>query len=345
MTTSPFRPSENIFRFDNGNQDYSKDFNLMNEIYLDIIRLYGQDAYFIKVEHFNTDEFFGESRLKVLDRAFSVLLWNPNLDADNVTPAFAKSGFAFLNEGDITYYCPVSYFYNNIIDERYFTNTDADSFIKDNVLYIYETDVTATSLYSYIEEGDSVTLAGCTSGDNNATFIVDSVIYNTIELFTGEDKTERTFIWRSEITLIPNTEMIDEVETEIPIIDELFPVNATVHIQKIVTVQPRIGDILWIPKLEQLYQIEYVNDTPPHLMFNRNLSYTFNVKLYSYNTNIKVNDQVIEQAPELADLEDLNDLVLDISNEMLNTEITDILNTTETEQRDTQFRPQSKFSR
>jgi hypothetical protein len=346
MTTLPLRTPGDYFKLNDLQNTHDKDFSLMLVIYQDILRTRGDKAFYITVENFNTDLFFGESRTKVLDRAFEILVWNPNMDEDNVSPSFVKSGFSFLNEGELTYYCPISYFYENITDTRTFTNADTDSFIRDNVLYIYE-NVTETTLYSYIAAGDSITLAGCLTAANNAVYVVDSVVYNQIEVNTGtgDDETERTFIWRSEITLTPNTETIDDEEVEIEIIDELFPVNATVYIQKIVTVQPKMGDLLWIPKLEQLYQIEYVNDTPPHLMFNRNLSYVFKVQLYDYVSNIKVNDQVIEKAPELADLQDLNELILDVTNDVLETEAASVINTSEGQGRETNFKPTNKFER
>lgn len=346
MATLPLRTPGDYFKLNDLQNTHDKDFSLMLVMYKDILRTRGDKAFYITVENFNLDNFFGESRTKVLDRAFEILVWNPNVDEDNVSPSFVKSGFSFLNEGELTYYCPISYFYENITDTRTFTNTDTDSFIRENVLYIYE-NVTDTTLYSYIAASDSITLAGCLSASNDAVYVVDSVVYNQIEVNTGtgDDETERTFIWRSEITLTPNTEIVDEEEVEIEIIDELFPVDATVYVEKIVTVQPKMGDLLWIPKLEQLYQIEYVNDTPPHLMFNRNLSYTFKVQLYDYVSNIKVNDQVIEKAPELADLQDLNELILDVTNDVLENEAASVINTSETQQRDTNTKPLNKFER
>lgn len=349
LLPSPFKTPGDAFRYNNEQNELTKDFVLMDVIYNDILRLYGDRAFYIAVEHFNTDQFFGESRTKVLNRAFEILIWNPDVAEDNVTHGFVKSGFSYVNEGELTYYCPMSFFVDHIEDTRIFENAETllpSSFIMDNVVYFYNQDMTDTQLYSYIAAGDTVTLAGCSESTNNASYVVDAVEYKEIDVSTNED-VERVYIWRTELTLIPNTELIDEVETEIPIIDEEMPVEATISIEKVVEVRPKISDLIWIPKLEQLYQIEYVNDTPPHLMFNRNLSYVFNVQLYDYNTNIKVDDQVIEKIPELDNLEDLNDLILDISNDVIDAEITthDILDTTEIQNRNTNTVPQSRFER
>ncbi|MCK9544157.1 MAG: hypothetical protein M0R03_19230, partial [Novosphingobium sp.] len=103
MTDSPFRTPGDYFRLNDLQDTHTKDFQLMDTIYRDILRRRGDRAFYIRVEHYNIDLWMGESRTKVLDHAFDILVWNPNLDEDNVTPAFAKSGFSFINEGELTY--------------------------------------------------------------------------------------------------------------------------------------------------------------------------------------------------------------------------------------------------
>ncbi len=354
MADSPFPTPGNAWRYNNdmNTDNYAKDFLLMDIIYRDILRLYGDKAYYITVEHFNTDEFFGESRTKVLDRAFEVLLWNPEMVDDNVSHGFVKNGFSFVNEGELTYYAPLSYFRNQVEhDTVYIEHTrtfeiaetmEHSSFIQDNVVYFYNQDLTSEDLYTDITVGDVVTLAGCGESTNNDDYVVANVAYNEIETWVGE---EQIFVWRTEIELTPNLDEEDEV---IPIIDEeLVPEGFTITITKVVDIQPKISDLIWVPKLEQLYQIEYVNDTPPHLMFNRNLSYVFNVSLYDYNTNISVSDNITDQIPQLADLEDLNELILDVTNDIIDNAITDgdVLDETEEQARDTNVKPTSKFER
>jgi len=347
MADSPFPTPGNAWRYNNdmNTDNYSKDFLLMDVIYRDILRLYGDKAYYITVDHFNTDEFFGESRTKVLDRAFEVLLWNPDVVDDNISHNFVSNGFSFINEGELTYYAPMSYF-QNMVDhdtvyiehERTFEIAETmehSTFIQDDTVYFYNQDLTAEDLYTDINTGDTVTLAGCGEATNNADYIVSAIAYNEIETWVGE---EQIFVWRTEITLTPNdgVDIIDE---------ELVPTDFTITITKIVDIRPKITDLLWIPKLEQLYQIEYVNDTPPHLMFNRNLSYVFNVSLYDYNSNVDVSDNITDQIPELADLEDLNELVLDVTNEIIEEALEDgdVLDETEDHARDTNTRPSSRF--
>lgn len=341
MTESPFKTPGNAWRYNNDmNSDrYAKDFKLMDVIYNDILRLYGDGAFYISVEHFNTDEFFGESRTKVLDRAFEVLLWNPEVVDDNIGHTFAN-GFSFVNEGELTYYAPISYFTDKIEHERVFEIAETmehNSFLQDNVVYFYNQDLTDEDLYAYIAAGDTVTLGGCGEATNEADYVVANVSYNEEEAFVDE---ERIIVWRTELELTPNdgVAIIDE---------ELLPEGFTITIEKVVNVQPKISDLIWIPKLEQLYQVEYVNDTPPHLMFNRNLSYVFNVSLYDYNTNIDISDNVTDLIPQLADLEDLNELILDITNDVIEDAITDgdVLDETESHQRDTNTRPTSRFER
>jgi len=347
---NPFPPHGNAFGMSDAQTTHTKDFDLMDVIYRNILEIRGDRAKYIRVENFNVDLFMGESRTKVLNRAFNILVWNPDVVEDNITHGFAKSGFQFVNEGEITYYCPTSYFRECIEDERTFENQEImnqSSFIQDNVLYFYNIDLTDTRLYSFIAAGDTITLNGCYNPSNDSDYLVASILYNEIEVNTGLGNTE--YIWRSEITLTPNQDPSEPSDPSeiIEIIDEELPSEATIYIRKFVSITPKINDLIWVPKLEQLYQIEYVNDTPPHLMFNRNLSYVFNVGLYDYNSNIKVESQVISEIPQLSELQDLNELVLDISNDIINNEITthDIIDNTEEQARDTNQKPTNKFER
>lgn len=354
MTESPFRTPGNAFRYNNDpTTEMTKDFLLMDIICRDIMKLSGDIAFYIQVEHFNVDAFFGESRTKVLNRAFEVLLWNPDVAQDNVSHSFVKNGFNFVNEGELTYYCPMSYFASHDEDHT-FTNTSDSSFIMDDTLFLYDLDLT-----DVLSIGDSITIAGATTNSNNATYIVSSIDYVEVELFTGDGADEeRLTIWRSEIGLTPNMtaepeEWDEEVDgefipEEIEIVDEEFPIDATVSFTETgVEIQPKMSDIIWIPKLEQLYQIEYVNDTPPHLMFNRNLCYSFRVQLYDYNSNIKIDSTVINKVPALADLQNLNELILDVTNDVISDEVSsgNVIDDTETLARDTSKKPSGKFKR
>jgi hypothetical protein len=328
MTDSPFRTPGDYFRLNDLQDTHTKDFQLMDTIYRDILRRRGDRAFYIRVEHYNIDLWMGESRTKVLDHAFDILVWNPNLDEDNVTPAFAKSGFSFINEGELTYYVPMSYFVDAITEERTFTNESELSFIENNVLYFYGADLTDESLYSFLAGNDEIVLD---STLNSGEFQIEAIEY------VDASEIENSYTAISLISLDSSEDMIDED----------FPIGGTIFVDKVVNVRPKIDDLIWIPKLEQLYQVTYVNDTPPHLMFNRNLSFVFRVSLYDYNTNIKVDSQVISKAPELADLENLNDLILNISNDVIDTAIEDgnVLDETEEQERETAVKPTSKFDR
>lgn len=219
-----FRPTEHHFRFNDSN---AKAFKVFDMMYRDILHLYGDDAYYIQVEHFAVDNFFGESRTKILKMAHPIMIWKPEKEEDSLSPMF-NSGFDLFNVNKLVLYAPISYFSD-------------------------------------------------------------------------------------------------------------------------IKIQPKISDLIWLPIVERLYKIEYVNDTPTFLLMNKDISYSFTVSLYNYNSDIVVDKQVSDNIPVFGEgvLEDLNDIILGENNVKIETEITldDILDETEDQVRVTNTPPVSKFKR
>jgi len=219
-----FRKTDHTFRYNNS---CPKTFKMFDIMFRDQLHLSGDEAMFIQVEHFSVDQFFGESRTKVLKFAHPIMIWKPEKEEDSLAPMF-NSGFDLFNIHKQVLYVPISYF-------------------------------------------------------------------NDLKI------------------------------------------------------QPRISDLIWIPTVERLYKVEYVSDTPTYLLMNKDLSYSFTVQLYDYNSDIIVDGQVGDMIPQFDNeaLEDLNDLMVEKNNVIIDNEIVsdDVLDETEPQTRVVNTPPINKFKR
>ena len=99
----------------------------------------------------------------------------------------------------------------------------------------------------------------------------------------------------------------------------------TTHVPKTVFQRlgfiPKIGDCIFVERINTLYRIQFVDDNPPHKFQGQDLSYEFKLKIFSANTNITVEENVKAAVPNIDFIETLNQEIKTFNNGTVDTQV------------------------